>query len=82
MLSAIGRISPGISAGTSAAHFTSESRVIAVACARSIPRRSVERAFSLSREPPQSGQRSCFRNFSTRFIPWSSFTFASAFSTV
>ena len=35
-----------------------------------------------SRVPPQSGQTSSFRNFSTRFMPFSSFTLDRAFSTV
>ena len=40
------------------------------------------RAILFSRVPPQSGQVVSVRNFATRFIPVSSFTFASAFSTV
>ena len=35
-----------------------------------------------SRVPPQSEQTPCFKNFSTRFIPFSSFTLDRAFSTV
>ena len=40
------------------------------------------RAAGLKRVPPQSGHRSSFRNFSTRFMPFSSFTLERAFSTV
>ena len=40
------------------------------------------RAAADRRVPRQSGQTSSFRNFSTRFMPFSSLTFARAFSTV
>ena len=78
----MGRISSGREEGTSETHRTRSDRVIRQASAREIPRSLGARAASDRREPPQSGQISCFRNFSTRFIPFSSFTFASAFSTV
>ena len=50
--------------------------------ARLIPLSRGALAASESRVPPQSGQRSSFRNFSTRFMPFSSLTLLRAFSTV
>ena len=47
-----------------------------------MPRSLGPRAASDRREPPQSGHTSSFRNFSTRFMPFSSFTLDKAFSTV
>ena len=82
MLCAMGRISSGSESGTARTHGMSSSRVMADTSPRSMPQSSELRAFSLSRVPPQSGQTSCLRNFSTRFMPLSSFTFESAFSTV
>ena len=49
---------------------------------RETPRSLGARAASESRVPPQSGQTSWRRNFSTRFMPFSSFTLERAFSTV
>ena len=52
------------------------------ALSREMPRSFGARAFSDRRVPPHSGQVSCFRKRSTRFMPLSSFTLARAFSTV
>ena len=82
MLSAIGRISSGSDAGTPFTHLTSSERVILQASDNGIPRTSGALAAADKRVPPQSGQTSSRRNFATRFIPCSSLTFASAFSTV
>ena len=82
MLSAMGRISSGREAGTSCTHRASWERVIRQAASRPMPRSFGARAAGLKRVPPQSGHRSSFRNFSTRFMPFSSFTLERAFSTV
>ena len=82
MLSAIGRMGSGRVEGTFFTHSTSFSSVILQASSRGMPHSLGARAASHSLEPPQSGQMSCFKNFSTRFIPLSSLTLASAFSTV
>ena len=82
MLSPMGRISSGRDAGTSATQSTSSARDIRQASSRPMPRSFGARAVSDRRVPPQSGQTSSFRNFSTRFMPFSSFTLARAFSTV
>ena len=82
MLAAMGRISSGRDAGTPSTHFVSSASVIRQASSRPIPRSRGARAASDRRVPPQSGQMSSFRNFSTRFMPFSSFTLARAFSTV
>ena len=82
MLSAMNLISSGREAGTRPTHSLISERVIRQASSREIPRSFGALAFSERRVPAQSGQVSCFRNFSTRFIPFSSFTLASAFSTV
>ena len=82
MLSAIGRISFGSDFGTPSTQRISSESVFVHTSAREMPRSLGARAASLSLVPPQSGQMSCLRNFSTRFMPDSSFTFASAFSTV
>ena len=82
MLSAMGRISSGREAGTSATQLTSSVRVIRQASSRPMPRSWGARAASDRRVPPQSGQRSSFKNFSTRFMPFSSLTLDRAFSTV
>ncbi|CDE52065.1 unknown [Sutterella sp. CAG:351] len=82
MLSAMGRISSGNDAGTPFTQGMSSVSVIRHAASSVIPRSFGARAASERRLPPQSGHASNFRNFSTRFIPLSSFTLASAFSTV
>lgn len=82
MLSAISRRRGGIVPGTASTQGSSSSSVMAHASGSVSPRSVVVRAFAQSRVPPQSGHTSCRRNFSTRFMPFSSFTFASAFSTV
>ena len=82
MRSAMGRISAGSDAGTPATHTTRSESVMVQASARLIPRSFGARAASESLVPPHSGQMLCFRNFSTRFIPFSSLTFERAFSTV
>ena len=82
MLSAMGRISSGSDAGTPATQSTKSDKVIWQASAREMPRRRGARAASDSRVPPQSGQGPCFKNFATRFMPFSSLTWERAFSTV
>ena len=83
MFSAIGRISAGRLSGTP--------------CTHADQLRKGHPAGLIQRDAPQlrgagrrrkagaadtSGQMSSFRNFSTRFMPFSSLTLASAFSTV
>ena len=82
MLSAIGRSSSSMEEGTCATHSTSRESVIWQASSREMPQSFGSRAAAESRVPPQSGQTSSFRNFSTRFMPFSSFTLERAFSTV
>ena len=82
MLSAMGRISAGRLAGTRSTHWVSSASGIVQASASEMPRRRGARAASDRRVPWQAGQVSCLRNFSTRFMPFSSLTLASAFSTV
>ena len=82
MLSAMGRISSGREPGTAFTHCTSWERDMAQAWSREMPRSLGARAASLRRVPWQSGQVPSIRNFSTRFMPFSSFTLARAFSTV
>ena len=82
MLSAIGRISGGRLAGTPSTQSHRAVSVILQASSRPMPRSRGARAASDRREPPQSGQTSVRRNFSTRFIPFSSLTLDRAFSTV
>ena len=82
MLSAMSRITGGTDSGTAFTQGTRLSSVMAQASSSVFPPSTDDRAFSQRRVPPQSGQTSCFRNFSTRFMPLSSFTRASAFSTV
>ena len=68
--------------GTAFTHCTSWERDMAQAWSREMPRSLGARAASLRRVPWQSGQVPSIRNFSTRFMPFSSFTLARAFSTV
>ena len=82
MLSAIGRISSGRLFGTPRTQSTRSESVIVQASSSEMPRSFGARAAADRRVPRQSGQTSSFRNFSTRFIPFSSLTFARAFSTV
>ena len=82
MLRAMGCIAAGREAGTPATQTVSASSVIRQASSRLIPRSLGARACAESRVPPQSGHTSSRRNFSTRFMPFSSLTFARAFSTV
>ena len=82
MLCAMGRISSGRDDGTPRTQSIRSARVILQASASEIPRSLGARAASDRRVPPQSGQTSCFKNFSTRFMPFSSFTWDRAFSTV
>ena len=82
MLSAMGRISSGREAGTPSTQRVSASRLIVQASSSEIPRSFGARAASERRVPPQSGQTDSIRNFSTRFMPFSSLTLESAFSTV
>ena len=82
MLRAMGPISSGRAAGTWPTHSTSSSRVIRQTWSRLRPRSLGALAAEESRVPPQSGQMSCFKNFSTRFMPFSSLTLLKAFSTV
>ena len=82
MLSAMGRISGGRLAGTPSTQPQSAVSVILHASSSPMPRSRGARAASDRREPRQSGQVSTRRNFSTRFMPFSSLTLARAFSTV
>ena len=82
MLPAISCMGWGMAVGTASTQGISSSRVMAVTSARFLPQSRLDRACSLRRVPPQSGQSDCFRNRSTRFMPLSSFTLARAFSTV
>ena len=82
MLLAMGLISSGREAGTPLTHSTISVSVILQASARDIPLSLGALAASESLVPPQSGQTSSFRNFSTLFMPFSSLTLANAFSTV
>ena len=82
MLCAIGRISGVRPSGTASVQATSSSRVFADASARSMPATCGRRASGERRVPWQTGQTPCLRKRATRPRPFSSFTFASAFSTV
>ena len=82
MFRAIGCISSGRDSGMPPTQTTSSERGILQASANEMPRTKGALAASESLEPPQSGQISVLRNFSTRFIPFSSLTLARAFSTV
>ena len=82
MLSAIARISVGSVAGTSSTQRVSSDSVRRHTSGRFNPPMRGARAASDRREPPQAGHAPCFKNRSTRFIPFSSVTLASAFSTV
>ena len=82
MLSAMGRISRGREAGTPSTQSSRSERVSRQTSARETPRSRGARAASERRVPPQSGQTLSFRNFATRFMPFSSFTLDRAFSTV
>ena len=83
MLSAMGRISGG-QAVRHAVHPAAElaSAASVQASSSEMPRSRGARAAPDRRVPRQSGQISSFRNFSTRFMPFSSLTLARAFSTV
>ena len=82
MFRAMGRMSSGRESGTPATQSERSPSVMRQASSSPIPRTFGARARALSREPPQSGQTSVFKNFSTRFMPFSSLTRESAFSTV
>ena len=82
MLRAMGRISFGRESGTPSTHSIRSERVSVQAWASVMPRSFGARAASESRVPPQSGHTLCFKNFSTRFMPFSSLTLDRAFSTV
>ena len=82
MLRAMGRIVSGRLSGTPRTQPSSSASGIRHASSSDSPRSFGARAAGLSRVPPQSGQTSCRRNFSTRFMPFSSLTLERAFSTV
>ena len=82
MLPAIARMGAGRESGTPRTQSSRSESVMAQAASSAIPRSSGARAAAERRVPPQSGQTSSRRNFSTRFMPFSSRTFARAFSTV
>ena len=82
MFFAISRISSGREDGICFTHSTESFSVIVHAWSREIPISFGARAASDSLVPPQSGQVSSRRNFSTRFIPFSSLTLFRALSTV
>ncbi len=82
MASAMGRMSAGSQGATVGSQSRRSSRVNAVTWARFSPSISLLRAFSDRRVPWQAGQTDSQRNFATRAMPFSSFTFARAFFTV
>ena len=82
MLTAMGRISSGRDAGTPFTHAISSDSGSVQTWSSVTPRRRRERARADRRVPQHSGQTSSFRNFSTRFMPFSSFTLFKAFRTV
>ena len=82
MLCAIGRMGSGSDAGTPRTQSISSERVSAQTASSDAPRSFSARARADRRVPPHSGQVSSFRNFSTRFMPFSSLTLFKAFSTV
>ena len=82
MFRAMGRSSSGSDAGTALTHVTDSFSVISQARSREIPISRGALAASESRVPWHSGQTSSLRNFSTRFMPFSSLTLFSALSTV
>ena len=82
MLSAMGRMSSGREAGTPSTQAARSERVIRQASSRPMPRSFGARAASETGLPPQAEHASSRRNFSTRFMPFSSFTLERAFSTV
>ena len=75
------RFSASVS-GTPSTQVTASSSVISHAFARFIPRTSGLRAAADRRVPSQSGHGPSVRKRATRARPFSSFAFASAFSTV
>ena len=79
--SAMGATSAGSVAATPGSHAASSSSVIAVASARLMPRTCGSLAAAERRVPWQSGHGPSRRNLATRFMPFSSFTRVSAFST-
>ena len=81
MFVAMARISAGSDAGTPSTQATRSESVIAVASSSPMPRRRGARDACDRRVPWQSGQVPSVRNFSTRFMPRSSFALASAFFT-
>ena len=82
MLSARGPISWGRERGICPTQSISWERGRVQASAREIPWSRGALASSLSLVPWQWGHTSSFKNFSTRFMPFSSFTLDRAFSTV
>ena len=82
MLFPIGCISTGKEAGTALTHSITSDNGFLHTSSREIPINFGALALSERRVPMQSGQISSFKNFSTRFMPFSSLTFARAFSTV
>lgn len=82
MLWAMGPMASGRVSGTPATQETRSLRGSWQASSRPMPRSRGARAASDRRVPPQAGHTSSLRNFSTRFMPFSSFTLARAFSTV
>ena len=82
MFCAIGRSSSGREAGTRLTQSTDSFSVISQAWSREIPISLGALAASDSLVPWHSGQMSSLRNFSTRFMPFSSLTLFSALSTV
>ncbi len=81
-LSAIGRISSGSDAGTRSTQAHRSTSGMRETSSIETPMIFGARAASENLEPLQSGQTSNLRKRSTRFMPDSSFTLASAFSTV
>ena len=82
MFRAIGRISVGRPPGTASTQPVRPSSVFSVASARLMPATCGFSASADRRVPWHTGQVPCLRKRATRARPFSSFTFASAFSTV
>ena len=80
--SAIGRISCGKDSGTPFTHSITSDKVILQTSSSDNSLNFGALALFDNLVPLHSGQMSSFKNFSTRFMPFSSFTFARAFSTV
>ena len=82
MFLAMSFISSGMEAGTFFTHSIDSFKDIVQASSREMPMSFGALAASESLVPWHSGQTSSFKNFSTRFMPFSSLTLFKAFKTV